>query len=68
MSQLPDKAQNDMGKQPAESKATVSLGDYQQLLLAYQSIRQERDMLSQVLRAFRLNQSHRQFPSLKHKD
>ena len=35
-------------------KTTVSREEHQELLLAYQNVQQERDMLRKVLRAFRM--------------
>jgi hypothetical protein len=68
MSQLPEAFDNKTDKQPADFASVASPEDYQQLLLAYQRIRQERDILHRALMAFRLSKTHRRSSHLSHTD
>ena len=60
MSQLPEAFDNKMDKQPADFASVAAPEVYQQLISAYQRIRQERDILHRALRAFRLGKVQRQ--------
>lgn len=59
MSQLPATFDNKTDKQSADFASVAAPEDYQQLMLAYQRIRQERDILHRALRALRLGKVQR---------
>lgn len=58
MNQRPEALEKEQEKQSNETEPPVSSVEYQRLLLAYQSVRQERDMLRKALLVLQLSRAY----------